>query len=80
MVSPGSLSGDRTDVQNEFVVCLYGDSFCIDWSHGKSLSAVVRFQQASFHLAESELCRITFSGLGQSQLNLLGEHLERVQV
>ena len=80
VVSSSSLSGDRIDEQTEFAVCLHDDFFCIDWSHGKALSTVIRFQQASFYLAERELCRITFSGLGQYQLDLLSEHLQRVRV
>ena len=75
VVCPASLRGNRTDEHTEFGVCLCGDEFHIDWSQGKSLSAVVRFQKARFYLAERELCRITFRELSQSQVDLLGERL-----
>jgi hypothetical protein len=80
VVSSASLSGDRTDEPTEFTVCLYDNSFCIDWSRGKPLSNMVRFRAASFYLAEHELCRITFAELDQCQLDLLSEHLGRVKV
>jgi hypothetical protein len=70
-----SLSGDRTDELTDFAVCLYDDSFCVDWSGGKPVSTVIRFQSVSFYLAEHELRRIIISGLEQSQVEILKFHM-----
>ncbi len=79
IVCPDSLSGDRTDELCEFDVCVHENSLSIDWSHGKQLSSVVRFQRVCFYLAENELRRVTLEDLNTSEIDVLAWHMSSRQ-